>query len=133
MWFSAIAISLRLLSSYWTDSGGDLFDSRRFPRPIDDRGRFFVRPIHAQHQDELACGSGQPVGFLVGAGRVFLDVEVDRAVRVRFQVLPRADRIAVDRIATKKYFSLYMVIDQKPCTGGNCPFGKCITYLLVPS
>src|SRR5262249_29389678 len=36
-------------------------------------------------------------------------------------------------LATKKYWELYIVTDQKPSTGGVSPFGKRMTYLSAPS
>src|SRR4249920_734281 len=72
------------------------------PTPIEDRWVVFVRPVHAQHQIEFAVWSRQPVRFLLCARRVFLDIDIDRSVRVRLQVLPRADRIAIDRVCDKE-------------------------------
>jgi len=31
----------------------------------------FRGPVHSEHQDELACGCGWPVVFLISARRVF--------------------------------------------------------------
>src|SRR5215472_14608701 len=34
---------------------------RDFPCAVEDRRIAFVRPVHSQHQDELACRCGEPV------------------------------------------------------------------------
>src|SRR5690606_27136717 len=35
-------------------------------------------------------------------------------------------------LATKKYAASYIVKDQNACTGGSCPFSKCMTYFFDP-
>ena len=53
------------------------FDRRDLPSAIDDRGRGFLRPVEAQHQDEFVSWSRKPVRLLVGTGTLMLHVEID--------------------------------------------------------
>jgi len=60
-------------------------DTRRLPRSLarrQDRRRRVLRPVQAQDEIDRVVGRGQPVGFLRFAGRVLLDVEGERPVRV---------------------------------------------------
>lgn len=52
-----------------------LDDLRDLPAPVDDRRRSVLRPVHPQHQDEVALRGRQPVGFFVCARRLVLEVE----------------------------------------------------------
>jgi len=44
------------------------------PRAVEDRRILLLLPVGSHHQDELAGGRWKPVGLLVGARRVLLDV-----------------------------------------------------------
>src|SRR5262249_43971954 len=46
-------------------ASGYLLHCRRCPCAVEDRRIAFMRPVHSQHQDKLACRRGQPVTFLV--------------------------------------------------------------------
>ena len=65
----AVAAGAALVSGY-------LLHRRWCPCAVEDRRIAFIRPVHSQHQDELACRCGQPVTFLLWSGAVFLDVQV---------------------------------------------------------
>src|SRR4051794_13842585 len=69
-----------------------LLRRRKLPRAIDDRRILLAGPVQPHHQDEIAGGRREPVGFLVLARRFLLNVEIGRAVRIGLQILPRADR-----------------------------------------
>ena len=47
----------------------NLFSGRDCPCSVDNRRIIFVRPVHPQHQDELARWGWEPVRLLVGTGR----------------------------------------------------------------
>jgi ATP-dependent DNA ligase len=52
------------------------FFIRDGPRPIDDRRWVFVRPVHPQHQLELAGRCREPVRLLLRTGGLILNVQV---------------------------------------------------------
>ena len=54
----------------------NLLNCRDCPCTVKNGGRVFVRPVHAQHQDEFVGRRREPVRFLVGTGGLVLDVEV---------------------------------------------------------
>src|SRR5271170_4614070 len=66
----------------------------------ENRRRVGLRPVQAHDEVDGVVWRGQPVGFLIGAGRVFLDVDGERAVVVLFHVRHHwgVDEIAVDRV-----------------------------------
>ena len=106
---------------------------RNLPRAVDDRRVLLVRPVQPQHQDEIAGRRRKPVRFLVRAGRIVLDVEIGRTVRIGLQVLPRADRVAIERIVDEEIVCCRTSsATRSPRAGGNWPFGKRITYLFAP-
>src|SRR5262249_29718431 len=71
---------------------------RRSPGAPHD---LLVRPEHAQRQIE-ACGwRRQPVALLVGAGRIVLNVEIERAIAIELQRVAIADSKALDGVGGK--------------------------------
>ena len=61
-----------------------LDERRRLPGAFasrQDGRRRVLGPVEAHHQIDIAVRRRQPVGFLVLAGRVLLDVERERAIR----------------------------------------------------
>jgi hypothetical protein len=54
----------------------------RAPSAVEDRGGTLPRPIHPKHRDEFPLGGGQPVGFLIAARRLVLEMKSKRAVLV---------------------------------------------------
>jgi len=67
---SALACPLGAKSRHRTAlASHNLFSGRDSPCSVDNRRIIFVRPVHPQHQDELARWGWEPVRLLVGTGR----------------------------------------------------------------
>src|SRR4051812_17589180 len=67
----------------------NLLDAGRLPGAgprRQNRRRLGLRPVQAHHQIDGVARRGQPIGFLVGAGRVLLDVEGDRSIPIFLHV-----------------------------------------------
>ena len=60
----------------------------------------FPWPVQAHHQVDGVVGRGQPVGLLRLSGRVFLDIERQRAIRILLHPGKhrRVDEIAIDGV-----------------------------------
>jgi hypothetical protein len=56
-----------------------LFDGRDLPGAVEEG---LVGPVEPEHEGELALGSGQPVGFQIGARWVALEVKVQGTVGI---------------------------------------------------
>ena len=63
----------------------NLDDRRRLPRPVGDRGSLFFGPVHSHRYAEIPFPRRQPVDLLVLAGRLLLDIDVDRSVSSRLE------------------------------------------------
>src|SRR5580700_1486890 len=73
-------------------------DDRRHLVPLIENS--FAGQIYAQPKYEVACGCGQPVGF-IASGSGVLNVNVDGTVGIRNEAGAVADAIPVDRILHK--------------------------------
>jgi hypothetical protein len=51
----------------------------------EDRRRLGLRPVQAHGEIDRPVRCRQPIRFLVGSGRILLDVNRQRAIRVLFQ------------------------------------------------
>src|SRR5262249_50488149 len=60
----------------------------------------FSGQIYAQPKQEVACGCGQPVGFMASRSAI-LDVYVDGTVGVRNEAGAVADAVPIERIPYK--------------------------------
>ncbi len=110
-----------------------LYDFWRRPRAIDDRRRCRLRPVHAT-SDEGAFGRWQPIGLLVLARRLVLEIQRERAVAIELRIVAQLTVNLFNGLGTNHHpWSIsYIVIDQKPSTGGVSPFGNVKVYLLPP-
>src|SRR5271156_219130 len=106
-------ISERAKTVIWTSvhmtasASADPLQGPRFPRAFagwQDRGRSRLWPVESHYQIDRAVGCGQPVGFLVRAGRVFLNVERKRAAGAGLHARQHrgVDEIAVDWVLDQK-------------------------------
>ena len=68
---------------------------RRRPGAVE---HFALGPIEAHHQVERGFRNGKPVPLLVPSGRLGLQVEIERAVRVENELVAIADRLPLERI-----------------------------------
>ena len=82
------------------------FNRRDLPRAVGDRRTFLLRPVEAEHEDELVRRRRKPVRFLVCAGTFILNIEIRGTVGVGFEVLAGADAVAVQRVGNEKVFAV---------------------------
>src|SRR6266576_2431381 len=76
IFIETVSIELQRLAEQSRLRGSD--DRWRLPSPFaggQNRGWSFLRPIQAHYQVDGVVGSGQPVGLLCLARRVFLDIQ----------------------------------------------------------
>jgi hypothetical protein len=77
-----------------------LLHSRRRPLTVQDR---LVGPIGANVKRERTVRCGQPITFLIGAGRFGTGIERQRTISVVFEGLVLgAERIAIKRVRAEE-------------------------------
>ena len=81
----------------------------------------------------LPSGAGSQLDSLSGPGESFWMYRLVEPSGFVLRFCRALIEYRLIGLRTKKYWPLYMVIDQKPCTGGSSPLWKWITYLLDPS
>src|SRR5882757_3936646 len=89
-------------------------DGWRLPRAVDDRWVVLLRPVHAQHGDEIALWRGQPVRFEILARRFVLEVQRQRTVRTVFRIVAQADREPVQGVRNEPPALVDLIHSDRP-------------------
>src|SRR5262249_46326370 len=100
IWICSLGSTLTFGARYWPlvntvwrggRSPGGLLHRRWRPRPVEDRWALLPGPVHPQRQVERTLRGRQPVGLLVLARGLVLEVQRQGAVGVVLGVVSRTD------------------------------------------
>ena len=97
--------TVRLVSLLSTDAGHRLNSHHRRRVPFAGEG-LGLRAIETHAHVECPLRSGQPVGFLVFAGALVLEVKVERPVRVGLERHVTADRETIEHVRHLEAFAI---------------------------